>query len=389
MRKRDANAAASAQRAALAARGADASAHPALHAYETVHLRIGVDWATFQQGLHRIVRRRGAGLIVFPQTATRFEIHVLVNRVRALVGMVYAGDDRFQPVVLQPVGLLNPVYERIGRPGRHYVQLPDNTYLRRFVIRGFNQADVWNYRMGQALQAPVQTDNAQASEIQSPVNPSRHNVMLGAALAVPQQILSHTRGWSKRFVSATTTSREVYSTRGEQFRSVFGAVLIDLAQVPLATVHDVHRPDRIVPLFNVTSAQIVNAVAPEPAYPRVIADESFLAARDVIRTREVLIKGSVPAAAIVCRSLGRLVLGIPAPSSAEAWFGYLVARDLGGRPIVNKEDPPYPWLGKWWIFLEFGSAADATHVQGILRARDVGALPFEKYDFPLVAPAGV
>ena len=374
--------------------GLDHPVAPVLHQYEIAHLQAGTAWtgvcALLQREAGRLPNTR---LIVNAGAASEYRLFGWVNARFAPVGKVVLGDARFELVAPQPAGLVNQVYQRRERPGRHYVQLPDGSYLRRFLSRGLNQSDSLNLTGNRALEAPEQGAQVLPSERRSAEHTGRHNVPAGTVLSLDQQILSHTRGWKKRFVSATTTSRPVYSTRGEEFRSVFGVVLIDLAHVPLATVVDLHRPDRINARFGVGPQDIVGAPAAEPGYPRTLAHENFLAARDVIRTREVLIQFRVPPAAVVRHSLGNRIIGLSHADRNEVFFRFLYARDVCGRGIniVATEAPEYPWHGRWWYFVEYASAADALRVSQNLRALPdpINSLFFQKFDIPAPPPAGV
>jgi hypothetical protein len=392
------------QQVALQALGDDNSAHPVLHAYEKAHLQIGyttIDALMVALRLHLRQARAGWSFL-FHANGTDVEVRGK-DRPDApfqLLGTIYKGDQRFIAVAPAVPNVLNPLYVRRDEPTRHYVQLPDGTYLRRFVTRGFNQNDSICMELNLPLGAPCQIPTATQQDIFSPHDTSRsgrHNVPVGAALTLNDKVLSHTRGWQKRFISATTTKRPVFSTRGEQFRSLFGAALIDLAQVPLASVVDLHRPDRVQPLLGVPASTIATTAQAEPAYPRTTDDERFLAARDVIRTREVLIHQQVPPNAVVAVPGNLNVVGIFSNNTNDNAFAAILARDVSGRVIQATEVLEYPWRNFRWTFLEFASPADATHAMDIVgrlkhilcfAPNSLRCRAFRQYSIPAVRPAG-
>ena len=404
-------AASTAQQNALGALGG-ASAHPVLNAYEKAHLAIGSKtllelFAELKRFMQQQAGGAGSNLTYRPNGVQG--AHDLLARpdqangqrgvAATIIGTIFEGDNRFAPVNPAVVGVLNPLFHRIGQPQRHYIQLPDGTFLRRFVTRGLNQNDSLNLMINGPLGAPCPNAQATLQDVASPQKPSRHGLPLvvGANMPVNDQVLSHTRGWQKRFISATTTQRPVFSTRGEQFRSLFGAVLIDLAQVPTNAIFDLHRPDRVNTYLGFSAQTIVDTANPEPPHPRTIADERFLAARDIVRTREVLIHFQVPNQAVDSTPGQICVLGICGNDQNTPAFAQIIVRDVSGRAIVNSETPEYKWRDRWWTFLEFGNNADAVHARNVVLARipdflgpapGFGYLLFRQYAMPNPMPAG-
>jgi hypothetical protein len=314
------------------------------------------------------------------------------------VGCVYQDVARFQALAvgLQPANRQNDVYFKRNLPHQHYVSYVrggTTYYVRRYVIRGLNQQDSFQISQGNGLIAPEQGLNATGNEVQQPgVFPGKHNVQVGIALTDQQQILSHTRGWKKRFISATTTLRPAYSTRGQEFRSVFGKIIIDLAFVPGGDIFDLHTPDALATL-NTNAQQILNSPHQPNPTVRSLQDEEVLAGRDVIRTRELLIRFQVPLAAIRTLSLGNNVIGI--------W--HLGAFDIAHRsfqtvetawtqthqPWLETETLEYQWNNKWYKFYRFANAASANNAwaavpQNLHTQREQLA----EYDFPNPLPLG-
>lgn len=360
-----------AMQAALGALAAGGSAHPILHAYEKAHLQHGKDW-------HDLVNRllsRCAGQIQFSEDPSSVNlmnhdsIRILARHSTVLgsrstlveLGSVTFGSFRFRRIDPQPAGALSPVVERIAKPGKHYIYVAlTNTYVRRFVVRGLNQSDALNLDLHQGLQAP-HAGHAQQREIYAYDQTSRHNVQAGAFLQREQKLLSHTRGWQKRFISTGVSNRPALSTRGTPFSSVFGAVTIDLAKVPPKTIFplDTHLAAEKLLGGNVTALQVVNAPAAQPAGNRTLRDEKFLAMRDVIRTRELVIAAAVPYAAVCAMPQPGVVLGIAGKGGA---IGRHPAHDIPSEQWpASDERLAYSWLrpggqgAKWWWFAAYAN----------------------------------
>jgi hypothetical protein len=393
---------------------------PAFRAYEAAHLAIGnlpqhqleavlrqdVQAAYSSQYPHGwpplLNPRVNLRLVPVPATNHVFDVQVLVREpptaapVHATVGRVYAGDVRFdiQPIGLQPPNRANDVYTRRGFPNQHYIRYQrggTGRYLRRYVIRGLNQEDSARITGAQGLTAPELNNTATDNEIRDQNYTGKHHVILGAALNEHQQILSHTRGWKKRFISTTTTMRPAYSTRGVEFRSVFGKVIIDLAFVAGASIFDLHGPDALT-VLNTNAAQIQAAAhQPNPA-ARALHDEEILAGRDVIRTREVLIRRTVPRVAIRSRAVGQTVIGIWHPGAnlnGLATFGAVEA--AWGIPVRfdASETLDYRRNDRWYRFYHFANANTALMAWNLIPIAQQGQREwFVEYDFPNPLPVG-
>lgn len=286
------------------------NAHPILWNYEKDYLNSGADWGRFKASL--LLRYRGSIDIVEHLAAGRADIYSK-GLPQELIGTVYFKWARFIPLNPQPVGLVNQVYVRRKGAARHYVLLPNSaTYARRFVTRGLNASDAMNFTNGQPLQAPHgvpgNPDQVIPGERMGD-NPNRHPVVGVVNLTENQQILSHARGWKKRYISTGHSNRPAISTRGHQFVSMYGTAVIDLAMLNLNTVFDLHRPDTAQQYIGQPANTVTNALG--HGYPGGnYMGEKFLALRDVIRTRELLIKGSVPVAALCATNTGAKLVGI-------------------------------------------------------------------------------
>jgi hypothetical protein len=365
-----------AMQAALGALAAGGNAHPILHTYEKAHLQHGKDW-------HDLVNKllsKCAGQIQFSEDPSSVNlmrhdsIRILARHSTALgvqstlvvLGSVTFGSFRFRPIAAQPAGALSTVVERIAQPGKHYIYVAQtDTYVRRFVVRGLNQSDALNLDRGQGLQAP-HAGNAQQREIRTAEQASRHRVRAGTALNAPQQLLSHTRGWQKRYISTGVSNRPALSTRGAPFSSVFGAVTIDLAKVPPQTIFPLDSQLAAERLLggNVTALEVVNARAAQPAGARTLRHEEFLAMRDVIRTRELVIAGAVPHAAVCTLRLPGVVLGIAGTGGPS---GRHPAHNIPAvQWSASDERLAYPWQrpggggARWWWFAAYATRALAN-----------------------------
>ena len=362
---------------------AGGDAHPILHAYEKAHLTHGKDWHDLADKL----LKRCAGQIQFSkdpwsvdlmrddsiQIFARHSTERGVQNTLVVLGSVAFGNFRFRSITAQPAGARSVVVERIAKPGKHYIYVPNtDTYVRRFVARGLNQSDALNLDLGQDLQAPHAGD-AQKREIYSSAQRSRHDVHEGAALLASQQLLSHTRGWQKRYISTGVSNRPALSTRGLPFSSVFGAVTIDLAKVDPRTIFPLNSHLAAERLLggSVTALNVVNSPVAQPIGDRTLLDEEFLAMRDVLRTRELVIHGTVPHAAICAQRQPGVVLGIAGRGGPT-----------GGHPAdyvpahlwsPSTERLAYPWDGpggrgaRWWWFAAYANRGLANAAARSLR----------------------
>ncbi|WP_432730711.1 hypothetical protein [Variovorax sp. W6] len=286
-----------------------------------------------------------------------------------VIGNVYRGNDRFELLTPQPPDVVNTIYVKRTKPHQHYIGYQRDGaqhFIRRYVARGLNQDDSLQLATNSALRAAGSGTSASDLEIRKEGANGRHDVEEGSVLSLDQQILSHTRGWYKRFISATTTSRTVYSTRGEEFRSVFGKVLIDLAFVPGQNIYDLHTPDALHH-FSTTADALLTPFSSthQNAAQRELAEEQHLAARDVIRTREVLIRASVPLAAIRFKDLGKKVVAISHPGTDENGSATFKAvegawKTQGLTGWLDEETLSYRRNQRWYKFYLFASAAEAT-----------------------------
>jgi len=243
----------------------------------------------------------------------------------------------------------------------HFVYLPNSkTYVRRFVMRGLNHNDAINIGNNIPLGAPVLTANARANDIGGKSG-ARHNVKPNGILTTEQKILSHTRGWQKRYISTGVSKRPAVSTRGETFMSVHGTAVVDLAMVDPATIFDIHSSKAIANLMGWNSTLVTSAPSARSGGPS-IGSEEFLALRDVLRTRELLIEGSVPLDALRCNSIGHCTVGLGCDRFGEPEKLLTSVHQSKWSAKVRSAEPlKYASIhGKYWLFLGFADATTAN-----------------------------
>jgi hypothetical protein len=261
---------------------------------------------------------------------------------------------------------VHPVFQIRGRPQRHFVQDANNNYVRRFVIRGLNDLDaeklggaaplIPTYTFKPGATAPEFVDATKAETA------TRHALAKNAPLTPQQQIVSHTRGWYKRFISATTTRRPALSTRGTEFRSLFGAAVVDLAKVPKNQIFDLHAPTVAKTLFGHRTRDIVSAPN-QPQQATSLAEEQFLAQRDVIRTREILIHQQLPLTALHCAASAIRVLGFGVASKVQrtSLVQHLRTVSAAFGPALSEEVNRPSQGMNCWIFFQFPTQADLNN----------------------------
>lgn len=404
--------------------------HAALWSYEKAHLAAGEDWPKAKLALQQY-QEKGQRLIFvsdflgsfgagsYGSTSAKEDLNRGTAQVEGLLnpdekdegkykyvklGTVFLGDARFTELRPQPKGLRNKVYVlgRIVRNNKkpelqqdpnhtnaHFVWLPNSeTYARRFVTRGLNHNDLVNISKGNPLGSPVQLVTAQKQEVTAK-DPTRHNVTEGTALTEDQQILSHTRGWQKRYISTGVSNRPVYSTRGTQFMSIYGTAVIDLAKVDLTSVYDIHSPIAVENLLGWKASTVATSTGPGNN-AATLDDEKFLALRDVLRTRELLIKFLVPFAAINCLADGDRVLGLGStdfhgPKNMLA----SIRKWQSGWPSDQQSDALNyrGYNNRHWLFLLFRDKADREDFcRTYRRPRDVELLRLKRFEMPRSLP---
>jgi hypothetical protein len=360
--------------------------HAVLWRYEKEHLAAGEDWEKAKSLLQRQTDSQGRRQILVTDFLKSFKDH---NRGTAQIegvvdaaaqkfvklGTVFIGDARFVDLRPQPARLKNTVYV-LGRvqndklvqdenhTNAHFVWLPNsNTYVRRFATRGLNHGDLINIAAHKDLCAPVQVESALRGDINAGKNTTRHPLRENDPMTEKQQILSHTRGWQKRYISTGLSSRPVYSTRGTQFMSLYGTAVIDLAEIDLTSVYDIHSPIAVKNVLGWDAEKVVTATGPGNG-ANSLRGEEFLALRDVLRTRELLIKFHVPIQAVNCLPDGDCILGIGSRvfGRPEKLMNVDSRWNDGWNRVIAADPLNYAGhQGDYWLFLQFATKADRDY----------------------------
>lgn len=353
-----------------------AKVHDALHEYEKDFLYIG-HWRRFRASLKLRYRSLRIDETSVPGDATLYEKFAIEEK----LGTIHLDHMRFIPLDPQPLGDNPTIYRRMGDgASRHYIMLPQGTghpplFVRRFVVRGLNGHNAMELDARQPMRAAYVTKQVatigkpQPQEMKNPSigkpSPTRHDISQDALLTESQQILSHARGWKKRYISAGVGNYAPLSTRGDPFVSLFGNVVIDLAKLPIGNIFDIHSPRGAQTNLSYDPTLVVTQGAKYPAND--YGDEQYLAMRDVLRTRELLIKREVPFAAVVCRALGRKILAVGFQESKkddpdDAKRNAAILAIAAGR--VDEENEAFTWSDqKRWYFALYGSVNECLQAK--------------------------
>ena len=179
-----------------------------------------------------------------------------------------------------------------------------------------------------------------------------------------QQVMSHARGWTKRFVSAGVSNHAAISTRGEAFQSIVGVVTIDLVQVPVANIVDVHTPSAAdVQLGPATAARVL-ANGPNLPVVNTFANEAYLGMRDVLRARELLVHNTIPFAAVVGQQMPTAtIVGIGSPpanhNAVVTRLNTLPPAVVGAIDFEDHQDYIHLGTNLKWHFMRFTNALSA------------------------------
>jgi hypothetical protein len=207
------------------------------------------------------------------------------------------------------------VFQHRTVPDRQYVQDRHGFFIARYLIRQMNKFDRANV------------------EAQAPPDPT----LTAAENKVPgddtldQEIMKHVRakeasGGGTCFISFSHTKHAIVGSTAKLFYDqAKGDVIIDAAKVDQKARVDLHSLDAVKKLFGVDEVK--------PTMPFQEGDDSYernAAARDTVRTREILIAGAVPKAAVVAVRL----------STAQAKASWTT---LAKTPAVLPKGLPRAW----------------------------------------------
>jgi hypothetical protein len=224
------------------------------------------------------------------------------------IGIVelWFGDARFIPTEE------TDVYCHRTKPEKQFVRDRHGFFIARYLIRNLSDFDRTTITKDPALTARnnrIPTDETLVADITTHVRAKEAS------------------GGGTCFISFTHTKAIIVGSTGALFyRQEKGDVIIDASQVlPKARV-DLHSLEAVEKLFGVTDVN--------PTMPFVENNEAYennAAARDTVRTREILIAGSVPAKAIVAVRL----------STKEAKAPWTTP---DGKPALLPKGIPEAWL---------------------------------------------
>ncbi|MBO0950862.1 hypothetical protein [Fibrella forsythiae] len=359
--------------AAIAAPDTRPATHAALHRYEVASLSRGV-FSKLKSSLK--TRWNRLEFVDVPPNNTEIEIWETFGGIRIKLGAIHLGQSRFVRIYPQPPGVVNDVYRRrtdTGANARHYIELPSlnaatNVFVRRYVIRGLSGKNSIELNGNIALTAAHTTPGAVVDEVHAisnvGVSNRRHNLVAGSLMTEKQHIISHARGWQKRYLSTGVGNKLPLSTRGTPFLSLFGNVVVDLAMIPADTIFDIHSPDSVLRNLQLDPTNVLTQGDGYPAND--YNAEEYLALRDVLRTRELLIKNSIPVTALVFNQILPTILAIGFDSNKHSSALTTLLRSGRQLPFprpVNIENTLNyrGFNNKRWFFGSYASPLDCTN----------------------------
>ncbi|MBB5065338.1 hypothetical protein [Granulicella mallensis] len=208
-----------------------------------------------------------------------------------LVARVYKQEARFKRIYKGKEDLPD-VFEHRGN-NRHYVLDRYGIFIPRFLIRNLSANDDELLKAGLRSRDGRTPNSNSAAFVDGVV---RH-------LRAAQQGGSY-------FISTTSTSKHIYGSTGANFYSPqTGQVLIDAAVIPQDDLVDVHSPMAMATILGVEEYDwTLEFKEDDQSY------QAMAAARDAIRTREIVVHGSIPNHAIArIRALNLGIMGWTTP----------------------------------------------------------------------------
>jgi hypothetical protein len=294
---------------------------PAVATYEKGYLASGMDLGRLKEAWRQAALARGLE-VRYDKRADHTAIVVVAvgasNGEPTVVGRLYVDDERFAPSdVVAP----RPVFVHRGT-GEQYVQDARDLFVRRFVWRSLNTFDNPKAAFGTIT---IDVDSRRKKLTDERWAEIAQKLPDQQPEAVDAEIWKHQRqkelqGGSP-FVSATTTKHPIFGSTAKYFEDPQGMAKIDLALIPKQRVVDTHQP--------VAYKRITKHDAPDPDMPfqeGVPAWERNSAVRDAMRTRELVIIGSVPSAAVV---------GFSTPDAGGGRKHYAPDIDYGGARFLD------------------------------------------------------
>ena len=204
------------------------------------------------------------------------------------VAYIYKQEGRFVKIH-NGTGAMPDVF-RHRENNRHYVRDRYGVFIPRFLVRNLSEHDMQlqtvglKSRDGRSFTAKARHPETQAVQEKDFIE------------GVVRHLRAAQQGGSY-FVSTTSTSKHIYGSTGKNFYTPsHGQVLIDAAVIPQDDLVDVHSPMAMSKMLNMTSATkydwTLEFSETDTSY------QNMAAARDTIRTREIVVHGAIPKEAI-------------------------------------------------------------------------------------------
>jgi len=219
------------------------------------------------------------------------------------VATVYFNDQRFEKIKNGSVtinsgpdaGEVREVFKHRGS-GKEYVQDSSDMFVKRYVNRALNTYDNPDDKsQGVSIGADPRHKFGDDTE----------DTWADIATQVPtmdesdqyQEIRNHQRQKEVQkgspYVSFTTTDRPIFGSSAKFFEGERGAASVDLAKISKSKIFDTHTPEAM--------ERIHGLKEPDPDMDFVEGNEDVernSAARDAMRTRELVVAGGIPDEAI-------------------------------------------------------------------------------------------
>lgn len=213
--------------------------------------------------------------VIIVSDASHVEISLVnSNYDSLLIAVIYTGDARFR-IKHAANADTRAIYQHISN-GREYVKDANNIFVKRYVYRNMaSYDDPW--ASGQF---------------------SSRNGMIPGGANTNQVIIKHLRAAQQGqsyFISFTTSKKRIFGSTGSEFyEPANGQAIVDLAKVDQARIYDVHTAQAVTGIITPSELRWgMQFVEGDDDYERNAA------ARDTVRTRELLIEERVPGTGIV------------------------------------------------------------------------------------------
>jgi hypothetical protein len=220
--------------------------------------------------------------------------------VRIRIATVYFNDQRFEraPLLDQTLNPNAPQQEvrevyKHRESGQEYVQDAQNIFVKRHVSRALNKYDNPDGHRGVQIDADPRKKTGSndtwaqiATQIPAMSSEQRETEIRN------HQRAKEAQGGSP-FVSFTTTSHPIFGSSAKLFESDRGVATVDLARISKSRVFDTHTDAAMERIHEVED--------PNPTLPYAEGDDAYernSAARDAMRTRELVVAGDIPLDAI-------------------------------------------------------------------------------------------